>query len=172
MAIEKYSEENFERTVLEEIYGDIHEAVVAEEKWIAYYNAKHSREFYNLSENCGGFDKGNTHTEETKKLISESTSEAMLAMGREYYANRKQSGTGRAPVNKGKKFDKNSEEYKRIYGNRKPSSRPDRQKVKMLLEEWDKYIQNGGTSERSFTKKHRVSRYTLRKILNGTYICK
>jgi len=172
MAVEKYGEENFERTVLEEVYGDIHEAVVLEESYIAFYNAKHDKGFYNLSENGGGFDKGDKHTEATKKQISESTSKAMRAKGREFYAHRKQSGTGRAPANKGKKFDKNSEEYKKRYGNRTPSAKPDQAKVAMLLEEWDKYIQNGGTSERKFTSQHRLGRRTFRKILNGTYVCK
>lgn len=171
MAVEKYGEENFERTILQEIHGDLHEAVDAEEAWIAHYDAKNSKEFYNLSENGGGFDKGDTHTDETRKRISERTSEAMKALGREFYRNRNQSGTGRAPANKGKKFDKNSEEYKRIYGNRK-TSRPKvttHQQKDQILKEWDKYLQEGGTSEREFISSIGMGRYTFRKMLAGTW---
>lgn len=170
MAVEKYGEENFERTVLEEIRGDLHEAVVAEETWIAHYNAKHDRRFYNLSENGGGFDKGDTHSEETRKLISERTSEAMKAKGREYYANRNQSGTGRAPSNKGKKFDKNSEEYKKIYGNRKYNprhlSQADADGTKA---EWEAWLAKGEVSARKFVRNHQVSRSQLKKYLDNDF---
>ena len=170
MAIEKYGEDNFERTVLEEIHGDLHEAVVAEETWIAYYNAKHDRSFYNLSENGGGFDKGDTHSEETKQLISERTSEAMKAKGREFYANRKQSGTGRVPSNKGKKFDKNSEEYRKQYANQKAFkprhlSQADADRTKS---EWEAWLAKGEVSARKFVRNHQVSRSQMEKYLaNG-----
>ena len=171
MAIEKYGEDNFERTVLEEIHGDLHEAVVAEETWIAYYNAKHDRSFYNLSENGGGFDKGDTHSEETRKQISESTSKSMKAKGREFYANRKQSGTGRAPVNKGKKFDKNSEEYRKQYANRKPFkprhfSQADADRTKS---EWEAWLAKGEVSARKFVRNHQVSRSQMEKYLANSF---
>ena len=44
LSIKKYGKENFKRLILEEIYGDIKEAIIAEEKWILYYNAKNSKE--------------------------------------------------------------------------------------------------------------------------------
>ena len=169
MAIEKYGEENFERTVLEEVYGDIHEAVVLEESYIAFYNAKHDKGFYNLSENGGGFDKGDKHTEATKKQISESTSKAMRAKGRDFYVNRNHSCAGRAPSNKGKKFDKNSEEYKRIYGNRtyRPThmSQADADRTKT---EWEAWLAKGEVSSRKFVRNHQVSRTQMEKYLaNG-----
>ena len=170
MAVEKYGEENFERTVLEEIHGDLHEAVVAEETWIAYYNAKHDRSFYNLSENGGGFDQGDTHSEATKKQISESTSKSMKAKGREFYANRKQSGTGRAPSNKGKKFDKNSEEYKRIYGTRiyRPphSSQTDADRTK---QEWEAWLASGENSYKKFCRNHSCSKTQMKKYLDNGF---
>jgi len=170
LSIKKYGKENFERSTLEEIYGDIKEAIVAEEKWISYYDAKNNEDFYNLSENCGGFDKGDTHTDATKKLISEKTSKAMKAMGREYYANRKQSGTGRTPSNKGKKFIKGTEEYERVYGKRKKQSlKPNAKRVEEIKQAWKEYLESGGSSARAFQKQERISRLTFTKIIDGTF---
>jgi len=171
MAIEKYGEENFERTVIEEVYGDLHEAVVAEETWIAYYNAKHDRSFYNLSENGGGFDKGDKHTEATKKQISESTSKAMKAKGRDFYENRNHSGTGRAPSNKGKKFEKGTSEYERRYGSKSWAYRPrhtSQKDASRTKEEWEAWLASGENSYKKFCRNHPCSKSQMQKYLaNG-----
>jgi group I intron endonuclease len=57
-AIEKYGRENFKRIILEKC-DDVNELSLAEEKWIKYYNAVESDNFYNISE--GGFG-GNSQT--------------------------------------------------------------------------------------------------------------
>ena len=172
LSIKKYGKENFERLTLEEVYGDISKAIIAEEKWISYYNAKENKDFYNLSENCGGFDKGDTHSDDTKKLISERTRKAMKAMGREYYANRNNSGTGRAPWNKGKKFIKGSEEYEKRYGHRK-KNRPrhksqeeaDRTKI-----EWEDWLASGENSCKKFCEYHNCTYSQLKKYLSNNFI--
>lgn len=43
LSIEKYGKENFDREILEEIHGDLSEAIIAESKWITHYNAKHDK---------------------------------------------------------------------------------------------------------------------------------
>lgn len=57
-AIKKYGKHNFEKIILEECLT-IEEVSLAERKWIEYYDAVNSREFYNLSE--GGYG-GNPET--------------------------------------------------------------------------------------------------------------
>ena len=153
------------------MYGGIHEAVVAEEQWITKLDAKCNPMFYNLSENCGGFDKGDKHTEETKKKISESTSKAMKAKGRDFYTNRNHSGSGRAPSNKGKKFEKGTIEWEKRYGNRKkqrPRVTTHKQKDE-ILEKWKIYLEQNGTSERTFISSVGINRFTFRKMLDGTW---
>ena len=172
LSIEKYGKENFERLTLEEIYGDIKEAIIAEEKWILYYDAKNRKDFYNLSENCGGFDKGDTHSDSTKNLISERTRKAMKAMGREYYANRNNSGSGRSPWNKGKKFSKDSDEYKKRYTNRKKprprhKSQEDADRTKI---EWEAWLASGENSGKKFCEYHNCSYPQLKKYLSNNFI--
>jgi len=170
LSIKKYGKENFERSTLEEIYGDLKEAIIAEEKWILHYDAKNNENFYNLSENCGGFDKGDSHSEATKKLISERTSKAMKSWGRDHYVNRNQSGTGRTPHNKGKKFKKGSSAYDKVYGKRRKSSlKPNAKRVKEIKQSWKEYLESGGTSARAFQAQERIGRETLTKILDGTF---
>jgi hypothetical protein len=169
-AVTKYGEANFTRETLQEVYGGIHEAVVAEEQWIIKLDAKCNPMFYNLSENGGGFDKGDKHTEATKKQISENTSKAMKAKGRDFYVNRKQSSTGRAPANKGKKFVKGTEEWDKRYGSRKQRPRVTTHKRKdKILEKWKIYLEQGGTSERKFISSVGINRFTFRKMLDGTW---
>lgn len=57
-AIKKYGKHNFEKIILEEC-STIEEVSMAERKWIEYYDAVNSAEFYNLSE--GGYG-GNPET--------------------------------------------------------------------------------------------------------------
>ena len=56
-AIEKYGPENFEREVLEECDND-KDLRLAETKWIQYFNAVESQDFYNLCEGGRGGDTG------------------------------------------------------------------------------------------------------------------
>lgn len=171
LSIEKYGKENFDREILEEIHGDLSEAIIAEAKWITHYNAKHDKNFYKLSENCGGFDKGDTHSEATKKLISERTRAAMKVLGREYYNNRNQSGTGRSPWNKDKKFIKGTSEYEKRYGNRKknrPShkSQEDADRTKI---EWESWLASGENSYKKFCEYHSCSVPQMKKYLINNF---
>jgi group I intron endonuclease len=107
-AIEKYGIENFELTILEDLGPDcsLREAIDCEKKWIEHFQAPVNPMFYNISWNTGGMGKGDTHSEETRKVLSEKQKkicEANNGLPPEWKNNVIEAIKGRIPWNKGKK---------------------------------------------------------------------
>jgi len=105
-AINKYGKENFERIILENC-NSIEELSSAEQKWIKYYNAVESKDFYNLSE--GGYG-GNP---ETVKRYWESMSKSERRIRNGYIKSLNRSGD-----NNGMYGKTHSDETKKLIGSK------------------------------------------------------
>jgi len=69
LAIKKYGKENFKKEIIEEC-NDFEHLKEREEYWLNYYNASKDPMFYNMINTSAGWEKGRTHSEKTRKLIS------------------------------------------------------------------------------------------------------
>lgn len=116
-AIEKHGIENFSKIILEDLGPDaaLKDAIDAEKRWIALFQAPANPMFYNLSWDTGGMGKGDTHSEETKALIREKMKEVYKAgLPPRWRENVARARVGRVPWNKGKtKSDMPEGMYKR-----------------------------------------------------------
>lgn len=115
-AIKKYGAENFKKEVLEVCESKLH-MIEREKWWIKHLNAVNDPNFYNMSYKSGGMGIGDKHKETTKQKISSSCKGLKLTI--EQRQKLAIAAKGRTPHNKGKIFDKNSEEFKLRYLNRK-----------------------------------------------------
>ena len=133
-AILKYGREKFVKEIIETC--ESMERLIEREKfWIEKLDAVQSPNFYNMSKGSGGFGPEHRHSEKTKKLISEKCSGKPLTQ--EQRNRIAAASSERTPHNKGKVFDKSSEEYARIYGNKKPKRPLSIEALEMVMKDYD-----------------------------------
>lgn len=105
-AIKKHGKESFVKIVLEDlgVNAELRDAIDCEKKWIEIFQAPTNSMFYNLSWDTGGMGKGDKHSNETKKRISDIMKNEVYKNGLspEWKENVANAVVGRIPWNKGK----------------------------------------------------------------------
>lgn len=118
-AIEKHGRESFTKIILEDLGPDaeLRVAIDCEKKWIEIFQAPDNPMFYNLSWDCGGMGKGDRHSEETKKHISNVMKNEVYKNGLPpvWKENVTRALKGRIPWNKGKKTGTTQKRPRRVF---------------------------------------------------------
>lgn len=129
-AISKYGAENFKKEILEFCETKV-QMIERERWWIKHLNAVEDPNFYNISYKSGGMGIGDVHKDSTKKKISLKCKGLKLTVDqRERLAI---AARGRTPHNKGKIFNKESDEYKKQYVGRKKRPRLTKEEMKAAI---------------------------------------
>lgn len=156
-AIKKYGKENFIKITLELLPKEStkEELRIREYYWLEKFNVSEDSNFYNISMKNGGMGIGDTHSDESKDLISRRTSEEMLKIDfvREQRHRVSKSSKGRVPYNKGKKV-----ENRKVRKKNKNFTNGEIIDIRNLYEI--------GESASGLSKKFDCSHHTITKIIN------
>lgn len=137
-AVAQFGKQNFISVKLQHCQT-IAELKRAEVHWMSLFKAwARPNEFYNISQSQGGMSHGDHHTEKTKRLISARCKGKRLTL-----VQRKRlakASRGRVPFNKGKRFDKMSPEYAKIYLAKKKTAHLTLDLKKQVIEEAKKGV--------------------------------
>lgn len=156
-AIKKYGKQNFLKIIIEKLTENSTKLELIEREyfWLKIFNVSEDKNFYNISMNNGGMGINDKHTEETKKIISERTREAMLKP--EFVKAQRErvskSSSGRKPYNKGIKIGKRTKDRKK---NKKFTKEE-------IIEIRNLY--NIGKSASGLSKIYNCSHHTITKIV-------